>query len=156
MSISDAQLSERIVDRIHGLQDHLAPKGRLQLAGLAAMTGMMFARLIETKRETIVAAALRVPVPAEYLVETWRGNRVYPDHLIVSAPPPARHGSLLHPLHTLGIRVGPDDQGFVTNTGRFVERAEALKIALAANQTFRPDGPYKDHGGSELFSEDLW
>jgi hypothetical protein len=43
-------------------------------------------------------------------------------------------------------------QGFVTNTGRFVEREEAWDIAMAADQII------KRVGGDEgrLFSENLW
>ncbi|ARK07545.1 hypothetical protein LAV_00170 [Sphingobium phage Lacusarx] len=74
--------------------------------------------------------------------------------LTISAPPPARHYSLIHPFYDLTQkRITPDNQGFLTNTGRFVGRAEALQIALAANQ------PLIDHpsrNDRELYSEDLW
>lgn len=65
-------------------------------------------------------------------------------------PPPARHHTILHAIHALhpGEVIGPDEQGFVTNFGRFVERAEARDIAVLAGQT--------DTVHSHLFSEDLW
>ena len=104
--------------------------------------------------ETIVAAAILVPVPDELRQEMWRGRRVYPDHTIVSAPPPARHGTLMHSMSAyLPRRVQPDEQGFLTSTGRYVGREEALAIVFAAGQE-RVDHPSRnDH---TLYSEDLW
>lgn len=70
--------------------------------------------------------------------------------VIVSAAPPARHHNLFIAYKRLGP---PDKQGFVTSTGRFVERDEALQIALASGQ------PMINGSGrhtSDLFSEDLW
>lgn len=103
--------------------------------------------------ETIVAAAIRVPVPERYRAQMWRGRRSYPDRLIVSAPPPARHSTLMHPMHPHFGSAPDADQGFLTSTGRYVGRKEALQIARAAGQ------PLIDHPGrhpSRLFSEDLW
>jgi hypothetical protein len=104
--------------------------------------------------ETIVAAALRIWVPHPLNQKEYLGERVYPNFLIVSSPPPARHGTLLHPMCELGVRHHhPDDQGFLTNKGRFVGRREALQIALKSGQ------PMIDHPSRHqtlLFSEDLW
>ena len=47
-----------------------------------------------------------------------------------------------------GIRPITGEQGFVTNTGRFVSRQEAAQIAFEAGQTKE----LKD----KLFSEDVW
>jgi hypothetical protein len=74
------------------------------------------------------------------------------DTLIVTAPPRARHGDILHPLFLrYGIRAG-EFQGFLTSTGRFVDRTEAYRIAIASGQ------PWTDarHVEGTLFSEDLW
>lgn len=70
-----------------------------------------------------------------------------------SAPPPARHHTLLHALHEVSDKlfVGPSQQGFLTSAGRYVGREEALKIALAAKQIEAPK--FQPH---HLFSEDLW
>lgn len=90
--------------------------------------------------ETIVAAAFLYRPR-----ESTRDPRAVP--LIVSAPAPARHHNL---FWLLG---GPDAHGFLTSTGRFVEREEALKIALASGQ------PMIDHPSRHdrlLFSEDVW
>ncbi|MCG7348870.1 hypothetical protein [Sphingomonas sp. ACRSK] len=103
--------------------------------------------------EKIVAAAVRFPVGEPFCEGMWMGKRTYPDFLTVSAPPPARHGTLLHPLSARGIRVAAHDQGFLTSRGRFVSREEALKIAVAGRQ------PLIEHGSrhpTQLFSEDLW
>lgn len=74
-----------------------------------------------------------------------------------SLPAPARHADVLkklidfnrvpdfNPLVMLG-----DAEGFLTSTGRFVNRREAARIALAARQTTKLIDP------PELFSEDLW
>lgn len=86
--------------------------------------------------ETIVAAAL-----------CYDGN-------IYSMPPPTRHYQIMHAMLENDV---PDDathlryQGFVTNTGRFVDRYEAARIARAANQLIREPTP-KDM----LTSEDVW
>lgn len=93
--------------------------------------------------ETIVSAA-----------HLWRDahddfdSRAVP--VIVSAPPPARHHNLFIAHHLLGA---PDESGFLTSTGRFVDREEGLRIALASGQ------PMIDHPSrhaTRLFSEDLW
>lgn len=87
--------------------------------------------------ETIVAAALKV------------------DNFIVSAPPPARHHTLLHALHNTYGKHGPlikaTDQGFVTSAGRYVGRDEAAQMAVAAGQIIKPK-----FRPNTLFSEDLW
>ena len=72
--------------------------------------------------------------------------------VVHSLPPPNRHHHILHALHeTEGERIHRADQGFVTNTGRFVGRKQAQKIAEAAGQI-------KEKLGCPglLFSEDLW
>lgn len=103
--------------------------------------------------EIIVSAAIRIPVGHEWLARTWEGQACYPDKLIISAPPPARHHTLLHPTHDKFGSVPFEDQGFITSTGRYVEREEALRIAKASGQ------PMIDHPSRHdrwLFSEDLW
>lgn len=44
-------------------------------------------------------------------------------------------------------------QGFVTTTGRFVDRKEAMRIQLAAGIESVDEGGYR---GDELYSEDLY
>lgn len=106
-------------------------------------------------QETIVAAALRIAVPFEFVLERWNGERVFPTYLIVSAPPPARHYTLIHPLGDLTGKVaGPSDQGFLTSSGAFVGRHEAMLITIKANQPHVKGA--KLVAGQPLYSEDLW
>ncbi|MFA5898823.1 MAG: hypothetical protein WC829_06885 [Hyphomicrobium sp.] len=74
------------------------------------------------------------------------------DGIICVLPPPARHHTILHAIHALvpDRIIGPKEQGFVTDTGRFVGREEAAVIAVRAEQIEVPQY------GRDLFSEDLW
>lgn len=66
--------------------------------------------------------------------------------------PPARHGECL--LLMLACRpdiTGQEEQGFVTSHNRFVDRVEARRIAVAADQLI-----WRDAGLEQLFSEDVW
>lgn len=68
------------------------------------------------------------------------------------AEAPRRHHDVIREMAARGF--GPEemrDQGFVTDMGRFVDRTEALQIALAAGQVIRRTG-----SGNILFSEDVW
>ena len=79
-------------------------------------------------------------------------------------PPPARHIDVAR--HIWGERgcyfyLTQEVQGFVTDTGLFVDREEGHKIAKAAGQLIPRKGGYRDgeindRDGSHLFSEDLW
>ena len=73
---------------------------------------------------------------------------------IITLPRPARHPQIIQTMDTLmgidGILAYPDRQGFITTTGRFVNRVEARQIAWRAGQII------SDTKGPELFSEDLW
>jgi hypothetical protein len=92
---------------------------------------------------TIVAAAIKCH-------DKDTGN------FIISAPPPFRHHHLLRCFYGLSgepLRNSGTNQGFLTSTGEFVDRKQAMVIALAANQ------PLIDHPSRidvTLFSEDLW
>ena len=74
----------------------------------------------------------------------------------LSMPPPARHYHIVNTLcDTLGAPedaryAAPDDQGFLTDEGRFVGRLEAMDIAREAGQ-LKKQPPCK-----ALFTEDLW
>lgn len=91
--------------------------------------------MADHKQESIVAAAIQ-----------FCG-------LTISIPAPARHH---HIAHKIILDLGLTDhaqrnQGFLTNTGRFVDRHEAANIARAAGQIIKKTGPE-----DELFSEDVW
>ena len=63
---------------------------------------------------------------------------------------PCRHGHIIQMLSQMSEcdKLGPNTQGFVTNTGRFVDRKEAMLIARSAGQTTSDD--------EFLYSEDVW
>jgi hypothetical protein len=87
--------------------------------------------------ERIVAAALQV------------------DGMAISLPAPNRHHNVIHAMHKRGWMDESREeiaQGFVTSTGRFVEREEAFVIAKAAGQLL--DRSNRTFG--YLFSEDVW
>lgn len=74
----------------------------------------------------------------------------------ISMPKPNRHHTILISMDILwkeggiGEVLPPMDQGFITNTGRYVNRVEAYYIAHKAEQIIdRPPTPC-------LYSENLW
>lgn len=68
----------------------------------------------------------------------------------ISLPLPARHGQVMHSAESFMSldQIAASCQGFLTSTGRFVNRVQARQIAYVAGQT---TGSERD-----LFSEDLW
>lgn len=60
------------------------------------------------------------------------------------------HADCFHQGYNLGLNMSkdPDDQGFMTNTGKYVNRIQAATIAVNACQV--------SHGIATLFSEFLW
>lgn len=77
------------------------------------------------------------------------------DGVIFTIPAPARHFDIVHKMHLLGIIQDYSvEQGFLTDTGRFVRRKPAKIMAEKAGQMLpRKEGGYQ---GPDLFSEDLW
>lgn len=72
--------------------------------------------------------------------------------VVMSLPAPARHHDILAKIRPLYLSpIGGDMQGFLTTTGRFVSRREAVAIATAAGQIDEPK-----FQPNALFSEDLW
>lgn len=92
-------------------------------------------RRIEEQPELVVAAAIR-----------W-------GKVVVMAERPGRHADCIWPLHSIGADYR--EQGFVTNRGRFVDRAEAGRIVLASGQG-APGGTPTSNPNMHLFSEDMW
>jgi len=82
--------------------------------------------------------------------EKITSSALYAQGLIVSLPPPARHGTLLAAISFLGNHGMLATQGFLTTTGRFVNRVEAYEIAYRANQII------SENKGPQLYSEDLY
>jgi hypothetical protein len=83
-------------------------------------------------------------------------------HCVCTMAAPARHHDILRqiagmfdpeerPDHTYEA----ETQGFITDTGHFIERREALIHARECGQVLRRK-PGIGYQGDELFSEDLW
>jgi len=80
-----------------------------------------------------------------------------------TVPRPGRHHTVLNALPNHIGRRAERDQGFVTSTGRFVDRIEGAAIALAAGQVIGRDNEGERTGPSDhlnwppnLYSEDMW
>ena len=79
-----------------------------------------------------------------------RTKSLFNDHVLVwTVARPGRHCDLM----LVGDPKAEErmESGFVTSTGRFVDRHEAFRIAKAAGQLLE-----RAHGGPQLFSEDVW
>ncbi|MCZ3377484.1 hypothetical protein [Rhizobium sp. AG207R] len=76
----------------------------------------------------------------------------------ISLPPPARHHTIIQTMDLEmginGTKATPETQGFLTDTGRFVNRVEAYYIALKAGQILTETN--RTEKSPRLFSEDLW
>ena len=73
------------------------------------------------------------------------------DGNVISLPKPNRHHNLFPLAKEKGYKkpyVGV--QGFVTSTGRFVDRSEGAELALRNGQITKLKTP------PDLFSEDMW
>ena len=96
------------------------------------------------RQETIVAAAIQVD---GIEVEGYAPHKIV---LLSERPGRHHHPSWFISTHAFDIEKN-STQGFLTSTGRFVDRKEACVIARAAGQLIRKTG-----GDSTLYSEDLW
>lgn len=94
--------------------------------------------------------------PSPPLVEAERivAAAVQIEGVTISLPQPARHGTILAcTSYSLNMESGRELQGFLTSTGRFVNRIQARHIANIAGQ--KP-GRSGGRDNPELYSEDLW
>ena len=78
---------------------------------------------------------------------------IFYNNTVYSLPRPARHIDVI--VYLVEVLKFPKPisrgQGFITNSGRFVNRLEALIIAKVANQILPGRGLRP-----QLYSEDLW
>lgn len=75
--------------------------------------------------------------------------------LTFTLPAPARHHDVLQLMYLAGLPQDHEtEQGFLTDTGRFIRRKPAKIMAERAGQ-LKPRQP-SQYDGPELFSEDLW
>lgn len=86
----------------------------------------------------------------EYIV----GVAIFSNGKIFELDFPNRHHHCVHIAYIDDNykQVVTESQGFITNTGRYVERKEGLAIAKTAKQL----QPFTFHHPTELFSESLW
>lgn len=90
------------------------------------------------KPERIVSAALRAKIR----------------DVIISLPAPAKHHQVMRRIGMEIVDISNPhmwEQGFLTSTGRFVDRGTARWIAVNAGQLKTTASK-----GVELFAEDLW
>lgn len=85
-------------------------------------------------------------------LETIEAAAICTGGVVYVVPRPGRHHNVLRAMPEHVAKASHlDDQGFVTSTGRFVNRREAAKIARAAVQLIREPTPWY-----MLTSEDVW
>lgn len=74
---------------------------------------------------------------------------------VYSVDRPGRHGDVIRIMAQAGLDAAAmHDQGFLTDTGRFVDRVQARQIAARSGQLLPPRK--NGYTGPKLFSEDLW
>lgn len=105
---------------------------RMALGRANRLHGSRLLRFVRGHAVKIEAAAVRV------------------DGVTYTLPRPARHFHVLQEVAKAGVRARLDQQGFVTDCGRFLTRKQARGVADKAGQL---KGPLI---GSVLTSEDLW
>lgn len=70
---------------------------------------------------------------------------------VYQLPPPARHHDVAAHMRSLGLNTLDVEQGFVTESGQFVDRKVACLAAQVAGQI-----KVKVGNAEELYTEDLW
>lgn len=83
--------------------------------------------------------------------ETIEGVAIIQDEKLYQLPRPNRHHHVIRVIYDETQKTVTGKQGFVTSTGRFVDREEGLIIATAANQLLERHRHLR-----ELFSESVW
>ncbi|USN15192.1 hypothetical protein KIKIMORA_00450 [Brevundimonas phage vB_BpoS-Kikimora] len=113
----------------------------------------VLALLAELKRRQPVLRVVAAAHIVRFTPETAQGDE-RAVNVIVSAPPPARHGNLFAIHHLRGPDEYPagNDQGFLLSDGSFATRERAAEVAIAAGQV-RAE---KMTVPGKLFSEDVW
>lgn len=124
-------------------------------------SALMFPGKVQCQSCGLYVSNIGKHVDELYCCGVWRagsderiaGVAIKHGKLTFSMPPPNRHGDLIKDLDRCKLpEACHGDQGFITSKGRFVDRAEAYKIAKGANQMLRRTS----NGADELYSEDLW
>ena len=94
------------------------------------------------------------------MTETIERAAIKIDDTVHSVPKPGRHHDVIRVVYDATGKTVFGEQGFVTSTGRFVNRRVARKIAENAKQLI---AGRRDNDGipyvatdDRLFSEDVW
>jgi hypothetical protein len=87
-----------------------------------------------------------------YFEEIACASIKFADIGVLSLPAPARHHHIMWTrLMIIGTPMHNCVQGFLTTSGRFVDRKEGLQIAIKRGQIVKKHPMYE-----ELYSEDMW
>jgi hypothetical protein len=119
-------------------------------AALEQATQDLAAKCAPLGQRSATFSQIRIPEPVETIVAA----AIQYNGIIYQAPPPARHHTVIKLMIDQGL---PDEsctlrnQGFVTSSGRFVDRYEGAAIARTAGQLVRDPTP-----PDMLTSEDVW
>ena len=79
------------------------------------------------------------------------------DNKTYSLPKPNRHHNVVRMIfqdNGIGVK-GPDTQGFLDSSGKFLNRRDAMVLATSTGQLNRLPGDHV-YQGPDLYSEDLW
>lgn len=127
--------------------DNLAHATRVHAEIIFAINEALKAPAVERIVAVAIVLGWHTEMDQDYLAQ-------YPgEPVVVSKPAPARHHHVIHEVAVAtGKPVHPLAQGFVTSTGRFVDRKEAMVIALTAGQLLDPS----KMALPQLYSEDVW
>lgn len=85
-------------------------------------------------------------------------NRIADDkkHAGLIIPANRHHSPTMNALYTaLGLKGGHDDQGFIDQWGQFMDRKEALKVAMSSGQPFDVERNGCGNPPDELYSEGI-
>jgi hypothetical protein len=109
----------------------------------------------KNNKEYIICSAIWYKDLSDYIHDNFKGIVYQPQNIetgfVVCG---RRHHNIISTVALLsGMPTNLNTvQGFLTNTDRFVDRVEGLKIAKEANQLLQ-DEPIR---GNQLYSENLW
>jgi hypothetical protein len=71
--------------------------------------------------------------------------------VIFTIPKPARHHNIVHAMFYMGLpKLAQQEQGFLLDSGQYINRKDAAILALANGQVAELEAP------PYLYSEDLW
>lgn len=77
------------------------------------------------------------------------------DGFVAIAERPGRHHDIINNLAATGFPTPVGGvQGFINNEGEFLDRKNAMRVAIEAEQLIPREGQHGPDG--DLFSEDLW